>query len=103
MDITRTGAAMAATLLTAAVAMPLLVAGPASATYEGNDGRLYFGAFAPAEGNTADLYSTHIGGRDLRQLTDSGPPGTTSAQPSRPTASASRCAATGPAPTRSGR
>ena len=73
MDITRTGATMAATLLAAAVATPLLLATPASATYGGNDGRLYFGAFAPAAGNTADLYSTHIDGEDLRQLTDSGP------------------------------
>ena len=72
MDITRTGATMAATLLVAAVATPLLLAAPAGATYQGNDGRLYFGAFAPAAGNTADLYSTHIDAEDLRQLTDSG-------------------------------
>ena len=44
-----------------------------NATYKGNDGRLYFGAFAPAAGNTADLYSTHLDGEDLRQLSDSGP------------------------------
>jgi TolB protein len=73
MDITKTGAAIAATLLTAAVATPLLLAGPANATYKGNDGRLYFGAFAPAAGNSADLYSTHLDGEDLRQLSDSGP------------------------------
>ena len=73
MGITRTRSAVTAALLVAAVAASGLVAGPAAATYEGNDGRLYFGAFDPAAGNAADLWSTHLDADDLRQLTDSGP------------------------------
>lgn len=57
----------------AVVMAPVLAAGPASATYEGNDGRLYFGAFDPAERRSADIFATHMNGEDLKKLTEAGP------------------------------
>jgi Tol biopolymer transport system component len=68
---TRTGVVVA-TVLSGVLVAPVFAAGPAVATYEGNDGRLYFGAFDPANGRSADLYSTRASGDDLRQLTESG-------------------------------
>jgi len=74
MLITRTRAATAvAALVAAAFVAPMLTANPASATYEGSDGRLYFGAFDAAHGRSADLYSTHLSGDDLKQLAEAGP------------------------------
>ena len=72
MLITRTRAATAVAALVATVLTPVLTAGPAAATYEGNDGRLYFGAFDPAQRRSADLYSTRMSGDDLKQLTEAG-------------------------------
>jgi len=57
--------------LAGAMALLAVAAPPAVATYGGNDGRLYFGAFDPANRRSADLYSTHADGADLRQLTES--------------------------------
>lgn len=61
-----------AAFVVAAAMTPLLTCGPASATYDGNDGRLYFGAFDPAQRRSADLYFTHMNGQDLRKLTEAG-------------------------------
>ena len=81
----------------------MLAAGPAAATYEGNDGRLYFGAFDPAAAaQRRPLLHAHE--RRRPQAADRGRhSNATSAPPCRQTASGSRCAATGPATTRSGR
>ena len=72
MLITRTRVASAVAALVATVMTPMLTAGPAAATYDGNDGRLYFGAFDPAQRRSADLYSTHMNGDDLKKLTEAG-------------------------------
>ena len=45
--------------LAGAMALLAVTTPRASATYQGNDGRLFFGAFDPANGRSADLYSTH--------------------------------------------
>ena len=72
MHTTRTRAALAAAALVATCGAPVLAAGPAAATYEGNDGRIYFGAFDPAHRRSADMYTVRAGGDDLKQITEAG-------------------------------
>ena len=43
---------------------------PGRATYEGNNGRIAFGAFAANDRRQADIWSTRPGEDDLHQLTD---------------------------------
>ena len=49
---------------------PALAASPAAATYEGNNGRIAFGAFDANDRRQADIWSTRPGEDDLHQLTD---------------------------------
>ena len=49
---------------------PALAAFPAAATYEGNNGRIAFGAFDANDRSQADIWSTRPGEDDLHQLTD---------------------------------
>ena len=89
------------TVLAATTLLALGTMSPAGATYEGQEGRIAFGAFVNADRTQGDIWSVRPDGRALRQLTDAQGlrhlPGLLA-----PTASASRSAATGPAPTRSG-
>jgi TolB protein len=62
------GVALAACAAAALVA-PLALAGPAQATYPGNDGALYFGAFDPANGFRSSVFSARPDGDGLRRLT----------------------------------
>jgi len=52
-----------------ALALALAAAPPASATYEGNNGRIAFGAFFDSN-SQADIWSTKPGEQQLHQLTD---------------------------------
>jgi TolB protein len=65
----RTGAV---TVVACALVTSPIVAGPASATYPGEDGRLYFGVVDIAAGRSADVYSVRPSGAGLRQETEAG-------------------------------
>jgi len=49
---------------------PTLAVSPAAATYEGNNGRIAFGAFDANDRSQSNIWSTRPGGGDLHQLTD---------------------------------
>ena len=89
-----------ASTIGAALALAGALVAPAAATYPGDVGRLAFAMTGP-DGNN-DIYAALPNGQNLRRLTTD--PGLRRLRRrTRPTASTSRSAATGPAPSRSGR
>ena len=58
------------TLLAGAALLLLSTAPPAGATYDGQEGRIAFGAFVAANRTQADIWSVRPDGQALRQLTD---------------------------------
>ena len=88
-----------ASTIGAALALAGALVGPGAATYPGDVGRLAFAMTGP-DGNN-DIYTALPNGANLRRLTTD--PASTPARRTRPTASTSRSAATGPARSRSGR
>ena len=61
---------LSTTVLAATTLLALSATPPAGATYEGQEGRLAFGAFEGAGRTQADIWSVRPNGQALRQLTD---------------------------------
>ena len=58
------------TVLTTTTLLALGAMSPAGATYEGQEGRIAFGAFVATDRTQGDIWSVRPDGRALRQLTD---------------------------------
>lgn len=66
----RTGLRIAVGGLASVMVLLLWSAPPAAATYEGQTGRIAFGAFVAADRSQADIWSVRPDGQALHQLTD---------------------------------